>query len=240
MARLSVELQRYFLSPDGSDLPVTNQPADSSANPHTRYNSPTDGQKSLKEVTLNEILEIAGERTFGFLFVLLALPSALPIPAPGYSVPFGIVMFLLAVQLIVGSEQPWLPENFRKRGFERKSVQGVIRKGLPWLKRIETVSRPRLTSVCTSRTGRVVIGLAIALMSISMMIPIPLTNTLPAMGIFVTGFGLLDDDGAISLAGLTICVMGAALSSAILYLLFRLGSEGMTQAVEAAKSYIKP
>lgn len=240
MARLSVELQRYFLSPDGSDLPVTNQPADGSTNPHTRYNSPTDGQKSLKEVTLNEILEIAGERTFGFLFVLLALPSALPIPAPGYSVPFGIVMFLLAVQLIVGSEQPWLPEKFRKRGFERKSVQGIIRKGLPWLKRIETVSRPRLTPVCTSRTGRVVIGLAIALMSISMMIPIPLTNTLPAMGIFVTGFGLLDDDGAISLAGLTICVMGAALSSTILYLLFRLGSEGMTQAVEAAKSYIKP
>lgn len=237
MARLSVELQRYFLSPDGAGLSVANQPADGSAN---LYNSPVDEKKSRKEVTLNEILEIAGERTFGFLFVILSLPSALPIPAPGYSVPFGVVMFLLAVQLIAGSEQPWLPEKFRKRGFERKAVQGVIRKGIPWLQRIETVSRPRLTSVCTSRTGRVVIGLAIALMSISMMIPIPLTNTLPAMGIFVTGFGLLDDDGAISLAGLTICVMGAALSSTILYLLFRLGTEGMTQAVEAAKSYIKP
>nr|WP_245894793.1 exopolysaccharide biosynthesis protein [Nostoc cycadae] len=35
------------------------------------------------------------------------------------------------------------------------------------------------------------IGIAIALMSISMMIPIPGTNILPAMGIFVTGFGLL-------------------------------------------------
>ena len=240
MARLSVELQRYFLSPDAADLPVANQPSDGLANSHTGYNSLANGQKSLKEVTLNEILEIAGERTFGFLFVLLALPSALPIPAPGYSVPFGIVMFLLAVQLVAGSEQPWLPEKFRRRGFERKSVQGIIRKGLPWLKRIETVSRPRLTPVCTSRTGRVVIGLAIALMSISMMIPIPLTNTLPAIGIFVTGFGLLDDDGAISLAGLTICVMGAALSSTILYLLFRLGTEGMTQAVDAAKSYIKP
>ncbi len=237
MARLSVELQRYFLSTDGSGMPLAAQPAEGSV-------GSLDGQagrrENLKEVTLNEILEIAGERTFGFLFVLLALPSALPIPAPGYSVPFGIVMFLLAVQLIVGSEQPWLPEKFRKRGFERKSVQGIIRKGIPWLQRIETVSRPRLTSVCTSRTGRVVIGLAIALMSISMMIPIPLTNTLPAMGIFVTGFGLLDDDGAISLAGLTLCVMGAALSSTILYLVFHYGIEGMTAIVDAAKDWIKP
>jgi hypothetical protein len=46
------------------------------------------------------------------------------------------------------------------------------------------------------------LGIAIALMGISMMIPIPGTNTLPAMGIFVTGFGLMEDDGAISLGGL--------------------------------------
>lgn len=85
-----------------------------------------------------------------------------------------------------------------------------------------------------------VIGIAIALMSISMMIPIPLTNTLPAIGIFVTGFGLLDDDGAISLGGLTICAISAVTTSTILYLLVRLGFEGMTQAVEAAKDWIKP
>ncbi len=191
-------------------------------------------------VTLNEILEIAGERTFGFLFVLLSLPSALPIPAPGYSVPFGIVMFLLAVQMIAGSEQPWLPEKFRKRGFEREQVQGLLRKGIPWLQKIELVARPRLTPVCTSRVGRTIIGCAIALMSISMMIPIPLTNTLPAIGIFVTGFGLLDDDGAISLAGLTICAIATATTSTILYLVYRLGLAGMEQAVDAAKDWLKP
>jgi hypothetical protein len=70
--------------------------------------------------------------------------------------------------------------------------------------------------VCTTVPGRCVIGLAIALMSISMMIPIPGTNTLPAIGIFVTGFGLLDDDGAISLAGLALCICGFLVSTSIL------------------------
>ncbi|PZO59253.1 MAG: hypothetical protein DCF15_04320 [Phormidesmis priestleyi] len=237
MAKLSVELQRYFLS-DGAPSADQNS---LSIPLHDALQEPSNEAISTKkEVTLNEILEIAGERTFGFLFVLLSLPSALPIPAPGYSTPFGIVMFLLAVQLIVGAEQPWLPEKFRRQGFERTTVQGFIRKGLPWLQRIETIARPRLTSVCTSRTGRLVIGMAIALMSISMMIPIPLTNTLPAIGIFVTGFGLLDDDGAISLAGITICTLALATTTTVLYLVLRLGVAGMEQAVEAAKNWVKP
>jgi hypothetical protein len=53
-------------------------------------------------------------------------------------------------------------------------------------------------------------------MSISMMIIIPGTNTLPAMGIFVVSFGLFDDDGAIVLGGLTLCIMGAGLTTLIL------------------------
>ncbi|MEO1390527.1 MAG: exopolysaccharide biosynthesis protein [Cyanobacteria bacterium J06634_6] len=236
MAKLSVELQKYFLS-DTASVAVTD-PVDGSVE---SFSSQTNVPVTRSaEVTLNEILEIAGERTFGFLFVLLSLPSALPIPAPGYSTPFGIVMFLLAVQLIIGREQPWMPDKFRKKGFERQKIQGLIGKGIPWLQKIELVARPRLTPVCTSRVGQMVLGVAIALMSISMMIPIPLTNTLPAIGIFVTGFGLLDDDGAISLAGLTICAISFTTTSAILYLLLVKGPQVMLDSVERAKDWIKP
>ncbi len=241
MAKLSVELQKYFLS-DTVDAHHADELASDLADSFSSQSGPSAKARSVKSqtVTLNEILEIAGERTFGFLFVLLALPSALPIPAPGYSTPFGILMLLLAVQLIIGRDQPWFPEKFRKQGFDRAKIQGLVEKGIPWLQKIELVAKPRLTAVCTSRTGQMVIGIAIALMSISMMIPIPLTNTLPAIGIFVTGFGLLDDDGAISLAGLTICAIASVTTTTILYLLFRLGQAGMEQAVEAAKDWVKP
>ncbi len=195
MARLSLELERFFFE-----------------------------EERPPQVTLADILLIAGERIFGFLFVMLAFPSALPLPAPGYSTPFGMVIFLLAVQLIAGANTPWLPEKIRNRPIELTQVQGVLKVGLPWLRRIETISRPRLTYICNSLPGRVTIGMAIALMAISMMIPIPGTNTLPAMGIFVTGFGLLDDDGAISLSGLVLCLMGAILTSSILFALFAGGS----------------
>jgi hypothetical protein len=187
MARLSTELNRYFFE-----------------------------QVQAPKVSLKEVLDLAGERTFGFLFVLLALPSALPVPAPGYSVPFGIVIFLLAVQLMIGRSRPWVPEGWKTHQFELATVQKIIGAGTPWLRRLEAIARPRLTPVCTSLPGRVVIGTAIALMAISMMLPIPLTNTMPAIGIFVTGFGLLDDDGAISLGGLVLCLLGAILTTLIL------------------------
>ncbi len=205
MARLSVELQRFFFED----------------NPPER-------------VTLDDILSIAGERTLGFLFVLLSLPSALPIPAPGYSVPFGILLFLLAVQLLFGATQPWFPDRFKRRSIDLKQVQGVLKAGLPWLRRIEALSRPRLTPVCTTLPGRLVIGLAIALMATSMMIPIPLTNTLPAIGIFVTGFGLLDDDGAISLGGLVLCVMGATLTTSVLVF----GYTAVREAINLFKGWL--
>lgn len=188
MARLSQDLHRFFIE-----------------------------EPPYQEVTLAQVLELAGERTFGFLFVLLSLPSALPVPAPGYSIPFGIAMFLLAVQLIVGAKTPWLPARVMHKSIPLDRVQGIVKAGVPWMQKIETLSKPRLSYICTNRGGQVIIGLAIALMAISMMIPIPGTNTLPAMGIFVTGFGLLEDDGAISLGGLVLCVCGAVLSTSILY-----------------------
>lgn len=187
MARLSAELHHYFFE-----------------------------TVTTPQVTLKDILILAGERTFGFLFVLVALPSALPIPAPGYSVPFGILLLLLAVQLVIGRTRPWLPAAWNQKAFDLLTVQKIITAGTPWLQRLEAISRPRLTPVCAGRLGRAVIGLAIALMAISMMIPIPLTNTLPAIGILVTGFGLLDNDGAISLGGLVLCALGGLLTTLIL------------------------
>ncbi|MTJ09088.1 MULTISPECIES: exopolysaccharide biosynthesis protein [unclassified Anabaena] len=195
MAKLSNELQRYFFD-----------------------------EERPEKVNLADILLLAQERIFGFLLVILSLPSALPVPAPGYSVPFGILIFILAAQLIAGAKTPWLPQKMLNHPLQLSTVRGFLKAGLPWLRRIEAIARPRLSYICTTLPGRITIGCAIALMAISMMIPIPGTNTLPAMGVFVTAFGLSEDDGAISLGGLVLCLMGAILTTSILFALMWGGS----------------
>ncbi|AHB88953.1 exopolysaccharide synthesis protein ExoD [Thermosynechococcus sp. NK55a] len=196
MAKLSTDLEYAFLSP----VP-----------------SPRHGEVLTQPlVSLAEIVQLAGERTFGFLLAVLSLPSALPIPAPGYATPFGIVLLLLGWQLLVGASVPWLPPWLLKRTMPRSQMQKIVRTALPWLRRIELISRPRWRFICTTRGGRLGLGVTVSLMAISMILPIPGTNTIPAMGIFTIGFGLLDDDGLISLAGVVISLIGLAVTTSIL------------------------
>ena len=205
MAKLSTELKDYFFAPEREE-----------------------------KVTLGEFFALAEERIFGFLFVILALPSALPIPAPGYSIPFGVAMFFLAAQLTIGRDRPWLPEKMLNGSMKLSRVQSFVKKGVPWIERLEKVTKPRKSFICNGFPGRVIIGIAIALMSISMMIPIPGTNTLPAIGIFITAFGLLEEDGLICLFGLFVCSLAATLTTGIVIF----GKEAVEAFIELIKGYI--
>lgn len=195
MAKLSVELNRYFFEEE---------------------RGPT--------VRLNDILLLAGERGFGFLFVILALPSALPIPAPGYSAPFGLIIFLLTLQFMVGSQRPWLPQRVANWQIKTTLAQRFVKGGVPWLRRLEAVSKPRFVLICKGLPGRLFLGTAIALMALSMMIIIPGTNTLPAMGIFLTGIGLFEDDGLIGGAGATACFLIGILMVSVIWVFYRGGA----------------
>jgi hypothetical protein len=55
------------------------------------------------------------------------------------------------------------------------------------------------------------------------------------MGIFVTGFGLIEDDSAISLGGLVLCLMGAILSTSILIALL----VGGTSLLDLIKGWLR-
>ncbi len=206
MARLSKELEDYFFKED---------------------RGPT--------VNLAQILAIAKEKIFGIVLVILSLPSALPIPAPGYSTPFGVLIFLVAIQLILGRNELWLPLSWQGKNIKTEKAQGVLKAGLPWLKRLEAIAHPRLAMVCQSRLGKALMGITIGSMAISMMIPIPGTNTLPAMSIFITAFGLQEDDGLITGAGMIFSVLIAVLMVSIIYVFFN----GGVSMLEIIKDWLK-
>ncbi len=63
-------------------------------------------EEKHENVTLADILLLAVERIFSSLLVILSLPSALPVPTPGYSTPLGVLISLLAIQLISGAKTP--------------------------------------------------------------------------------------------------------------------------------------
>ncbi len=66
-------------------------------------------------VNFGELLDLLSLRGFGILLVLLSLPSALPIPAPGYSSPFAFLIILLDPQIIAGRNSPVIPQRIHRK-----------------------------------------------------------------------------------------------------------------------------
>ena len=123
--------------------------------------SPARGER----VSLLELQDMAGERGFGFFLAMLALPSGVPVPAAGYSIPFGVLLLLLAVQMLIGYHKPWLPDRVRQWSVPMTFAKAVLEKGSWLLKRIEVFAKPRWVWICRSDSGQRALAIAIALTS---------------------------------------------------------------------------
>ncbi len=165
-------------------------------------------------VTVRDILAFTGESSWGMVLALLSFPSALPLPAPGYSTPFGLLIMVVAAQWLTGATIPWLPARFLRQRLSWGQFCQLVQAGLPWLRRLERLTRPRWPGV--TKRGHWLLGWLVGLMGLSMAIPIPGTNTIPAMGVFLIGFGLIEADGVICLGGALVALLGGTLTVSIL------------------------
>lgn len=188
-------------------------------------------KNSSEGLTLGEVFERIGDRGFGLLLLVLSLPSALPVPAPGYSTPFGILLFILGLQMLFGRRTPWLPRRAGAMRLKGGFIDVMMSFFEKFFSKAEFFVRPRLRWV-GSRAGMVFLGALVVLMAGLMILPIPLTNTAPAFVIFLIGTGLSEDDGLFCIFAGALGVAATAAYALVLYLFFRFGIAGLGQISE--------
>ncbi len=164
-----------------------------------------DLKSELKEetVSIGLLLDAFHERGFGFFLFLFALPAALPIPAVGVGTVMGLPLLFLTAQMTVRRRAIWMPDSIREKTMERAKLEGFINAGLPWVKRLEFFVRPRLGWI-THGSVSGIIGLFGFVMACSVLLPVPLTNTVPSFGIALMAVGIIMRDGLAVLAGAVI------------------------------------
>ncbi len=171
-------------------------------------------------LSVGEIKNALHERGFGVLLAIAALPMCLPVPVPpGYTTLFSIPLFIFSTQMILGMPAPWLPVWIEKKEIKRASLEMLVTKASPWLKKIEKHLQPRLTYI-NIHTWERVIGVFAFVFSISIALPIPLTNFPPGWGILIMSLGLLSKDGVTILVGMVIGMIGIGITIIILVLLW--------------------
>lgn len=185
-----------------------------------------------EDSTMGALVDTVGDRGFGLLLLILALPAALPIPAPGYATPFGLMMIGLGWQMARGRETPWFPESVRQRKLSFSLVDFSVRNGKWPLKAVEILVRPRLSGLARNRTFLRLVAGTIMLMAACMSVPLPLTNTAPSFVIFILAAGILEEDGLLLLFGMLLAPVAVGIAGLAIYTAVTMGPEAVEETVK--------
>jgi hypothetical protein len=176
---------------------------------------------TAERVRVRDITESLGQRSFGFILLIFALPNSLPIVGiPGVSTITGLPMLFVAVQLALGYERVYLPRWIGDSSMATADFQKLINKVAPWLKRIERLMRPRL-SLLTAGNAERWLGAFCVVLAFLLVLPIPLGNLMPALGVLFISLGLIERDGVCVLTGLAIGIASWVLLGGLAWVIFK-------------------
>ena len=201
---------------DIEDQPPPADPADHPADPADPAGATAEPQALSDELeqwlggegdkTLGSLVTTFGEKSFAVLFVLLLGVPALPLPTGGATHVFEIIAVLLALELIVGRRQVWLPQRWQRLELAGARQQRFIASLTKLIRRLERLSRPRLAFVFEHRLSNAVFGVLVIAGAVGAFFAPPFTglDTLPSLGVVILSLGVLLEDALVVIAGIAV------------------------------------
>lgn len=146
------------------------------------------------KVTMRCIREALADRSLATFLILSGLLNLLPFPPPSTLI-LGIPIIAIALQMIAGRKTVWLPEFFLNLSMNEKAFAKFTTKIVPWLRKLETIVRPRFWLFPSAQSAERVVGLIGLALGLFVFIPLPMTNWIPALAVAVCGLALSERDG---------------------------------------------
>lgn len=169
--------------------------------------------KDKNKKTINDLEDVFGPRSFAIMILLFMALPALPIPTGGISHIFEIIAVTIAAQMIVGKEQLWLPQKWRKKEISDKVQKAMIVPLLKFIRFFEKFSKPRLGGLINTKVFTSLIGLVIVVFTAAAFISPPFSglDTLPAMGVVILCLSIILKDITLVILGSVVGSVGIAL-----------------------------
>ena len=180
-----------------------------------------------KTVSVAMLVEALHERGIAMILLIFAAPMALPLPVPpGINIMLATPLILLTAQQAIGRRTVWLPQKTMRKEFDSKGFSKLIDGVVPWMKRIEILLRDSASRL---------FGILGVIMALTVCIPVPLTNTVPSLGIALMSVGFMMRDGLAVLAG---ALIGTAWVCMLAVAVLVFGPEAFDIVKETIKSLI--
>ena len=146
------------------------------------------------------------KRSFGIIMLLIALVAI----APGLSILAGLLLMIPAVQMIAGKAAPVFPRRIATRSLPTSHLAAVVQRSIPVLRYLEKVIHPRWHTPLEP-TKRLVGAVVLILSTTLVLVPIPLSNVVPASVIALISLAYLEEDGVL----LSIALLAAMIVMAV-------------------------
>jgi hypothetical protein len=169
-------------------------------------------QAPAEYVTVGWLTSTLHRNSFGTIMLCLGLLATIPV---GSSVA-GLILAVMAVQLISGRPEPVLPDFILTR---RLPTKYLLRLGCPAihiLKYLEKAVHPRwpmIFEVAKRAVGVIILLLAIVLL----LVPVPLSNVAPAMVISLISVAYVEEDGLLLSAAFLAAIILIGIGSAAVW-----------------------
>ncbi len=161
-------------------------------------------------VPVTDLIAAMEDAGFGLALMIFSFGIIIPLPPPFPSI-IAVPLVVFSWQMAMGLSAPRLPKRFAKLTLKRSILAMLVQKSSPYITKVETILRPRFIFMTTAGAERV-IGFAMLMFSSFILLPIPLSNFIPGLGILITSFGLLGKDGLAIILGIIVGFMGIAIS----------------------------
>ena len=162
-----------------------------------------ESENGNSKVSVGGILEALKHKGFGAFFIAPTIITILPTGAiPGVPAACGILLLLIAVQIVFGREHPWIPSKIKNIEFSKQKYKNAIEKAKPYIEKIDNYIHPRLElltkGIMKQISALVSIALSIAIITVGF---IPMAPALFGSAILWIGIGFSARDGALILLG---------------------------------------
>lgn len=168
-------------------------------------------------LTVRELIQALGVRGHGFVALLFSFPFITPIPVPGLSVIFGLVVMTAGLGISFGFAL-WLPAWAMRQSLPGHLLSRIFRAAASVMQKIEKILKPRFFSISESPIVRFAAGFLIAVSGFVLALPLPPgTNFPPAIVAVLLALGVLERDALFLIAGFFTFLVNVSVIAGLLY-----------------------
>jgi hypothetical protein len=169
-------------------------------------------QAPAEYVTVGWLTSTLQQRSFGIVMLFLGLLATLPV---GSTIP-GLILAVMAVQLIVGRAEPIFPHFIMARRLPTNQLLRLGGRAIHVLKYLEKAVHPRWP--ITFEVAKRAVGVMVLLLTVVLLLtPVPLSNVAPAAVISLISLAYVEEDGLLLSVALLAAIVLVGIESAAVW-----------------------